>query len=83
MRCVIHSASDGSIMVIPRERGLVRLYIQLASIRPEKGERFDRRKGGQAMIFEAAQNILKPYEISYEYCEWWTVYQVSCVPCGG
>ncbi|KUJ13363.1 uncharacterized protein LY89DRAFT_622223 [Mollisia scopiformis] len=28
-RCSIHSASDGSIMVIPREAGLVRLYIQL------------------------------------------------------
>ncbi|KAK7204882.1 phenol 2-monooxygenase [Myxozyma melibiosi] len=28
-RCAIHSADSGSIMVIPREQGLVRLYIQL------------------------------------------------------
>lgn len=28
-RCSIHSVSDGSVMVIPRENGLVRLYIQL------------------------------------------------------
>lgn len=76
MRCVIHSASNGSIMVIPRERNLVRLYIQLASIRPVKGERFDRSKGSQELIFEAAQKILHPYRISYEYCEWCTVYQV-------
>ncbi|KAK9241474.1 FAD-binding monooxygenase, partial [Lipomyces tetrasporus] len=28
-RCAIHSADCGSIMIIPRENGLVRLYIQL------------------------------------------------------
>lgn len=28
-RCAIHSASNGSIMVIPREHNMVRLYIQL------------------------------------------------------
>lgn len=28
-RCAIHSLDSGSIMVIPREQGLVRLYIQL------------------------------------------------------
>lgn len=28
-RCAIHSASAGSVMVIPQERDLVRLYIQL------------------------------------------------------
>lgn len=28
-RCAIHSADSGSIMIIPREDGLVRLYIQL------------------------------------------------------
>ena len=28
-RCAIHSANAGSVMVIPQERDLVRLYIQL------------------------------------------------------
>lgn len=64
-------------MVIPREKGLVRLYIQLADIRPAKGERFDKAKGSKEIIFEAAQKILEPYHIAYEYCEWWTIYQVS------
>lgn len=31
-RCAIHSENSGSIMVIPRERDLVRLYIQLKEI---------------------------------------------------
>lgn len=35
MRCAIHSANSGSVMVIPRENKLVRLYIQLTTT--EKG----------------------------------------------
>lgn len=35
MRCAIHCASSGSVMVIPRENKLVRLYIQLTTT--EKG----------------------------------------------
>jgi hypothetical protein len=64
-------------MVIPRERRLVRLYIQLADVRVGKGERFDRPSVTPDMIFRAAQKILHPYSIAYEYCEWWTIYQVS------
>lgn len=64
-------------MVIPRERNLVRLYIQLAHLAPTRGERFDKSKGSPEAIFAAAKKIMAPYEIDYEYCEWWTVYQVS------
>jgi phenol 2-monooxygenase len=35
MRCAIHSANSGSIMIIPRENKLVRLYIQMTTT--EKG----------------------------------------------
>lgn len=35
MRCAIHSASSGSVMVIPRESKLVRLYIQLTTTNAE------------------------------------------------
>lgn len=35
MRCAIHSEKCGSVMVIPRENKLVRLYIQLTTT--EKG----------------------------------------------
>ncbi|CAG9953965.1 unnamed protein product [Clonostachys rosea f. rosea IK726] len=76
-RCTIHSASAGTIMVIPREHGLVRLYIQLAHLTPTRGERFDRSNGSPETIFAAAKRILAPYDISYNYCEWWTVYQVG------
>jgi hypothetical protein len=64
-------------MVIPRERKLVRLYIQLASLTPGHGERFDKSSASPEVILEAARKIMAPYDISHEYCEWWTVYQAS------
>ncbi len=79
MRCAIHSATSGSLMVIPRENKLVRLYIQLTQVTPDANGRADRSKITPDLIFSAAKKILSPYEIDYEYCDWWTAYQVlSC-----
>ncbi|KAK4180901.1 putative monooxygenase [Triangularia setosa] len=77
MRCAIHSANDGSLMVIPRENHMVRLYIQLKEVTPDASGRADRTKITPELIFGAAQKILKPYKIDYEYCDWWTAYQIG------
>jgi len=77
MRCAIHSASSGSMMVIPREHGMVRLYIQLTEVKPDETGRADRSQITPASILKAAQKIIHPYELTYEYCDWWTGYQVS------
>ncbi|KAK4183381.1 putative monooxygenase [Podospora australis] len=77
MRCAIHSAENGSLMVIPRENKLVRLYIQLKEVTPDASGRADRSKITPELIFEAAKRILRPYEIDYEYCDWWTAYQIG------
>lgn len=29
------------------------------------------------MILESAQRTLAPYKLAYEYCDWWTVYQIG------
>jgi phenol 2-monooxygenase len=29
------------------------------------------------MILEAAQRIMAPYKLTYEYCDWWTAYQIG------
>ncbi|KAK8172947.1 FAD binding domain-containing protein [Phyllosticta citrichinensis] len=77
-RCVIHSADQGTLMVIPRERGLVRLYIQLKEIVPDAASgRADRSKITPDIIFKAAQKILSPYQLRYNYCDWWTAYQIG------
>ena len=62
-------------MVIPRERKLVRLYIQLKEIKVV-GQQVDRSQITPDMILKAAQKIMSPYELTYDYCEWWTAYQV-------
>ncbi|KAI1390335.1 putative phenol 2-monooxygenase [Hypoxylon trugodes] len=77
MRCAIHSAENGSLMVIPRENKLVRLYIQLKEVIPDATGRADRSKITPELILSAAQKILSPYKIDYEYCDWWTAYQIG------
>ncbi|KAF2091685.1 phenol hydroxylase [Saccharata proteae CBS 121410] len=76
-RCAIHSENNGSLMVIPRERGLVRLYIQLKEIVPDSSGRADRSRITPAVILRAAQKILDPYKLTYDYCDWWTAYQIG------
>ncbi|OAL35726.1 hypothetical protein AYO20_05107 [Fonsecaea nubica] len=78
MRCAIHSESSGSVMVIPRENKLVRLYIQLTTMENAGGgKRADRSKISPDTILASAQRIMKPYKIDYRYCDWWTAYQIG------
>ncbi|KAK7424034.1 hypothetical protein QQX98_000644 [Neonectria punicea] len=77
MRCAIHSAESGSLMIIPRENKLVRLYIQLKEVTPDASGRADRSKISPDLIFKAAQKIISPYKLDYEYCDWWTAYQIG------
>ncbi|OQD70146.1 hypothetical protein PENDEC_c026G06205 [Penicillium decumbens] len=77
-RCAIHSASEGSVMVIPRENKLVRLYIQLQATEYNKsGSKADRSSITPSIILKSAQRILHPYKLDYTYCDWWTAYQIG------
>jgi len=73
---MIHSASSGSLMVIPRENKIVRLYIQLTEVHAGGG-RVDRSQITPEMIIKAAKKIMSPYQIDYHYCDWWTAYQIG------
>ncbi|TGO36641.1 hypothetical protein BHYA_0119g00310 [Botrytis hyacinthi] len=75
MRCAIHSSKSGSMMVIPRENKLVRLYIQITTT--EIGSEIDRWSINPKMILDSAQRIMAPYKIDYEHCDWWTAYQIG------
>ncbi|KAJ5611359.1 FAD binding domain-containing protein [Penicillium lagena] len=77
-RCAIHSASAGSVMVIPRENKLVRLYIQLqATENAQGGNKADRSRITPEIILQSAQRIMHPYKLTYSYCDWWTAYQIG------
>ncbi|KAI9847092.1 MAG: hypothetical protein M1837_003210 [Sclerophora amabilis] len=74
LKCNIHS-DHGSIMVIPRENNLVRLYIQIAS---STDEGFNSAKTAtQAEVQTSAKRILQPYHIEWERVEWFSVYPIG------
>lgn len=79
MRCAIHSENSGSVMVIPRENKLVRLYIQLTTTEKvgDEAGRADRSKIDPQVILESAQRIMAPYKIDYRKLDWWTAYQIG------
>lgn len=79
MRCAIHSASSGSVMVIPRENKLVRLYIQLTTTEKtgEAASKVDRSAINPDVILKSAQKIMEPYKLTYRKLDWWTAYQIG------
>ncbi|KAF2488075.1 FAD binding domain-containing protein [Neohortaea acidophila] len=74
MKCTIHSDS-GSIMVIPREDNMVRLYIQIAS--SEDPDWNPRKTATTDDVQAAAKKILSPYYIEWDRVEWYSVYPIG------
>lgn len=74
MKCTIHSDA-GSIMVIPREANMVRLYIQIASSTDPDWN--PRKSATTEEVQAAAKRILKPYWIEWDRVEWYSVYPIG------
>ncbi|KAF3040861.1 hypothetical protein E8E12_000215 [Didymella heteroderae] len=74
MKCTIHSDA-GSIMIIPREDNMVRLYIQVASSTDKDWN--PRKQATAEEVQEKAKAILKPYEITWDRIEWFSVYPIG------
>ena len=75
-KSLIQSASDGSIIVIPREGGyLVRLYIELDKL--DAGERVSNRNITADDLVAAARRILKPHTLDVKEIPWWSVYEIG------
>jgi 2-polyprenyl-6-methoxyphenol hydroxylase-like FAD-dependent oxidoreductase len=74
MKCTIHS-DHGSIMVIPRENNMVRLYIQIAS---STDPDFNPRKTATVEeVQTAAKKIFAPYYCDWDRVEWYSVYPIG------
>jgi phenol 2-monooxygenase len=75
-KCVIQSANDGSILIIPREGGyLIRLYVELTKL--EAGERVANRKITVDEVIAKARRILNPYRLEVKEIPWWSVYEIG------
>ncbi|KAG2051867.1 hypothetical protein BDR06DRAFT_990269 [Suillus hirtellus] len=78
-KCLAQS-NHGSLFVIPREKDLIRLYVQLEEkdvIDPVTG-RVDKDRMGPDQIFKTAQKALEPFKLNREgEFLWWTIYSVG------
>lgn len=73
MKCTVHS-DHGSMMIIPREKNLIRLYVQVGS---SSDMNFDpHMKVSQDEVQTAARRILSPYQIVWECVDWFSIYPI-------
>jgi phenol 2-monooxygenase len=62
-------------MTVPREKQLVRLYIEL-----QEADTETIRKPSEYSLedlFDIAEKIMKPYKLRSNYCDWWSIYPAS------
>lgn len=75
-KCLIQSAEEGSIVLIPREGGyMVRIYVELDKLRAD--ERVSSRNISIERLIAAAQRIFRPYTFDVKEVAWWSVYEIG------
>ncbi len=73
---VIRSASEGNIIIIPREGGyLVRLYVEIDQL--QRDERASDRQISSDLLIEKANRILHPFRLDVKEMVWWSVYEIG------
>jgi phenol 2-monooxygenase len=75
-KCLIQSANDGSMIIIPREGGyLFRLYIEMDKL--GAGERVSDRNITADDLIAAGRRILNPHTLDVKEIPWWSVYEIG------
>jgi len=76
MKCLIQSANDGSIIIIPREGGyLFRIYVEMDKL--HANERVSDRNIKVDDVIAAARRVLKPHSLDVKEVPWWSVYEIG------
>src|SRR3954454_19892547 len=76
LKCAIHSANQGNILIIPREGGyMVRFYIELDNVRDK--EMLENRSVPPEKLATVANRILSPYTLDLKDVGWWAVYEIG------
>jgi phenol 2-monooxygenase len=76
LKALIQSASEGNIVLIPREGGyMFRIYVELDELR--KHERVANRNITVDHLIAATQRILSPYAFEVKEVPWWSVYEIG------
>jgi 2-polyprenyl-6-methoxyphenol hydroxylase-like FAD-dependent oxidoreductase len=75
-KVLIQSASEGSIVLIPREGGyMVRIYVEMDKL--SENERVAGRNITLEQLIAAAQRIFHPYTLDVKEVPWWSVYEIG------
>ncbi|HEY1511897.1 MAG TPA: FAD-dependent monooxygenase [Solirubrobacteraceae bacterium] len=76
VKCAISSASQGNILIIPREGGyLARFYIGLDDVSDK--QMLDSRSATPERLAEVANRILHPYTLEVKDVGWCSVYEIG------
>ncbi len=76
LKTAIHSANEGSVLIIPREGGyLARFYIELEKL--QRDERISSKNVTSKMVIDRAKRIFKPYKFEVRHIAYWSVYEVG------
>ena len=76
IKTAIHSANEGTILIIPREGGyLARFYIELEKMQHD--ERIASKNVTAELLIDRAQRIFKPYKFDVRHIAYWSVYDVG------
>lgn len=63
----------GTILCIPRERNMTRLYIELSS--GSKDTTISKAIANQEFVMKRAKEIMAPFSVKWKSVEWFGVYQ--------
>ena len=75
-KSLIQSASEGSLVLIPREGGyMVRIYVEMDKLK--ENERVAGRHITLEQLIAAAQRIFHPYTLDVKEVPWWSVYEIG------
>ncbi|GAB7366763.1 hypothetical protein MBLNU230_g0717t1 [Neophaeotheca triangularis] len=76
LKSAIHSANEGSILIIPREGGyMIRLYIELDKL--QQNERIASKNITPDILIDRAQRIFHPYTLDVKEVCHWSFYEVG------
>ncbi|KIW15396.1 hypothetical protein PV08_05442 [Exophiala spinifera] len=72
-KVVIHSETEGTVLCIPRERNMTRLYIELDRNLQDSVP----TEATQDFVMNQARKIMAPFSVEWSSVEWFSVYKVG------
>ncbi|CUS08836.1 unnamed protein product [Tuber aestivum] len=72
-KCIISSHDKGTILSIPRERNMTRLYIELST--GSEGAKISKAIANQDFVMARGREILAPFTVDWKSVEWFGCYQ--------